>query len=221
MTIMLDTSELERILKNTAQYCEGFIAGGEEGLDPLLMRIGAVVEEALGKWMDSMAAGNHAALHHVYEWYQTGSAGARLFEYNYTVGGGTIVFSGETQSSSSLPNRSSVPFYNKADVMESGGSVTVSPINVEYLHWNDVYTPNDVFIAHPGGAGTVGSWKRFTDLFFNTVLPQSLLAAMLADLGTADEFLASFAAGAMGGGFGAGRAAGYKWITSPNVGVVA
>ena len=54
MTIMLDTSELERILKNTAQYCEGFIAGGEEGLDPLLMRIGAVVEEALGKWMDFM-----------------------------------------------------------------------------------------------------------------------------------------------------------------------
>lgn len=220
MTIMLDTSELEMILKNTAAYCEGFIAGGHNGLDPLLVRIGEVVEEALGLWMDSMAAGNHAALHHVYEWYQTGSAGARLFEYDYSVGGGTIVFHGETQASSSLPNRSSVPFYNKADVMESGGSVTVSPINVQYLHWDDVYTPNDVFIAHPGGAATVGSWKRFTDLFFNTVVSQSLLAAMLADLATADEFLASFAAGAMGGGFGAGEAAGFKWMAGADVGGV-
>ncbi len=221
MTIIMDTSELERILKNTAEYCAGFIAGGEQGLDILLVRIGAIVEEALGKWMDSMAAGNHAALHHVYEWYQTGSAGARLFEYNYTVGGGSIVFVGETQSSSSLPNRSTVPFYDKADIMESGGSVTVRPINVDYLHWGDTFTPNDIFIAHPGGPGTIGSWARFTELFFNTVLPQSLLAAMLADLGTADEFLASFAAGAMGGGFGAGRSAGYKWITSPELGTIA
>jgi hypothetical protein len=216
----MDTSELERILKNTAQYCEGFIAGGHEGLPVLMAEIAEVVKEALGKWMDSMAAGNHAALHHVYEWYQAGSSGARLFEYNYSVGGGTIVFTGETQASSSLPHRSTVPFYNKADVMESGGSVTISPVNVEYLHWDDVYTPNDVTVAHPGGAATVGSWKRFTDLFFNTVISQSLMQAMLADLAVADEFLASFAAGALGGGFGAGQGAGYKWITSPNVGVI-
>lgn len=220
MTIIMDTSELERILKDTAQYCQGFIDGGEQGLPILLAKIGEVVKEALGQWMDSMAAGNHASLHHVYEWYQTGSAGARLFEYNFSVGGNTIIFTGETQASSSLPRRSSVPFYNKADVMESGGSVTISPVNVSYLHWDDVYTPNDVTVAHPGGAATVGSWKRFTDLFFNTVLPQSLLAAMLADLGTADEFLASFAAGAMGGGYGTGVGAGTKWITSPDVGVI-
>jgi hypothetical protein len=221
MTIMMDTSELERILKNTAQYCEGFIAGGEDGLSVLLMELGQAVKEALELWMDSMAAGNHAALHHVYEWYQAGSAGARLFEYNFSVGGGTIVFTGETQASSSLPHRSTVPFYNKADVMESGQSVTISPINVEYLHWDDVYTPNDVTVTHPGGAATVGSWKRFTDLFFNTVLSQALLATMLADLAVADEFTASFAAGANGGGFGAGQSAGYKWITSPDIGVIA
>jgi hypothetical protein len=220
MTIILDTSELERVLKNTAQYCEGFIAGGEAGLPLLLAEIGEAVKEAMGLWMDAMASGNHAALHHVYEWYQTGSAGARLFEYNYSVGGNTIVFTGETQSSSSIPNGSRVPFYNKADVMESGQSVTISPINVDYLHWGDVYTPNDVFVPHPGGAATVGSWARYTDKFFSEYVSQGLLAAMLADLGVADEFTASFAAGALGGGFGAGQGAGVKWITSPNVGVI-
>lgn len=220
MTIMIDTSELEMILKNTAQYCEGFIAGGEAGLPILLAKIGEAVTEALGLWMDSMAAGNHAALHHVYEWYQTGSAGARLFNYDFAVGGNTIVFTGETQASSSIPNGSRVPFYNKADVMESGQSVTISPVNVTYLHWDDVFTPNDVFVAHPGGAATVGSWARYTDKFFTEYVSQGLLAAMLADLGTADEFTASFAAGALGGGFGAGTSAGEKWITSPNVGVV-
>ena len=220
MTITLDTSELERILKNTAQYCEGFIDGGEAGLPILLAKIGASVTEALGLWMDSMAAGNHAALHHVYEWYQTGSAGARLFNYDFAVGGNTIVFTGETQASSSIPNGSRVPFYNKADVMESGQSVTISPVNVTYLHWDDVFTPNDVFVAHPGGAATVGSWARYTDKFFTEYVSQALLAAMLADLGTADEFTASFAAGALGGGYGTGMGAGQKWITSPNVGVV-
>ena len=74
--VLLDTSELERVLKNTAQYCEGFIAGGEAGLPLLLAEIGEAVKEAMGLWMDAMASGNHAALHHVYEWYQTGSAGA-------------------------------------------------------------------------------------------------------------------------------------------------
>lgn len=220
MTIMLDTSEVERVLRNTIQYCDGFVDGAEGGLDTLLLRIAEQTKEGLELWMDSMAASNHAALHHVYEWYQTGSAGARLFDYTYSVGGGTIVFHGETQMSSSLPNRSSVPFYNKADVMESGASVTIRPVNVKALHWDDVYISGEVHVANPGGAATTGSWVRFNELFFSTVLPQSLLAAMLADLATADEFTDSFSAGAMGGGYGAGAAAGTKWITSPKVGIL-
>jgi hypothetical protein len=220
MTLLIDTSDLEMVLKSTAEYCAGFIAGGEDGLPVLLTKMGQVITEAMGLWMDAMAGGNHAALHHVYEWYQTGSAGARLFEYDFTVGGNTIIITGETQSSSSIPNGSRVPFYNKADVMESGQSVTISPVNVNYLHWDDVFTPNDVFVAHPGGPATVGSWARYSNKFFTEYLSQSLLIAMLADLATADEFAASFPAGARGGGFGTGFSAGYKWITSPDVGVV-
>jgi len=221
MTITMDTSELDRILKNTAAFCDGFIAGSEAGLPQLLAEIGEVVHEALGLWMDSMAAGNHAALHHVYEWYQTGSAGARLFDYDYSVGGNTIVFVGETQSSSSVPNRAPWPFYNKADVMESGGGVTIYPVNVTYLHWDDFYTTGPVHVKNSGGAATTGSWVRYTEKFFYEYVSQGLLATMLAELQTADEFLASFAAGALGGGFGAGQAAGMKWITSPNIGMVA
>ena len=50
-------------------------------------------------------------------------------------------------------------------------------------------------------------------------MTQAFLAPLLQDLATAEEFVASFAAGANGGGYGTGYSAGVEYISSPDVGV--
>ena len=83
--IMIDASDLIRKCENVDQYNQGFMAGVHQGLPQLLAKIGATVVDAIGIFIDRMAAGNPAALHHIYEWGSVG--GARLFNFSYAVGG--------------------------------------------------------------------------------------------------------------------------------------
>ncbi len=218
MAIMhIDASDLIRKCKNVAAYNDGFVAGTHEGLPVLLQKIGATVVEAIGMFIDRMAAGNPSALHHIYEWGSVG--GARLFNFNYAVGGNTVTFNGQTTQSGSVAPTADRPFYNKADVMEAGQSVTIEPYG-EALVFNDIFVRGPVFVANPGGGGTVGQFQRVTDQFFTQYVTQSFLAPILEALSTADEYAASFVAGANGGGFGTGSAAGYKYIAGAPVGSI-
>jgi hypothetical protein len=225
MTVVhIDTSEVERVVRNTIQYNEGFIAGSHAGLPVLLAKIGAAVVEALGRFIDMQAAGNPSALHHIYEWYQTGSAGARLFEFDYAVGGNTVTFNGSTTQSGSLSATATVPFYDKADIMESGTAISISPSSADVLAFSGgegmVFTPNTIVVSQPGGPGVAGSFQRVVDQFFSQYFTQAFLSAsgLLSALETPTAYAASFAAGALGGGYGAGFGAGYKYIADAPVG---
>lgn len=215
MYIRIDASEVIKVLNNTIQYNNGFVAGTHGGLQELLQKIGATVVEAIGIFIDRMAAGNPSALHHIYEWGSVG--GARLFDFDYAVGGNTVTFSGQTTQSGSIAPTADRPFYNKADVMEAGQSVTIEPYG-EALAFNGIFVRRPVFVANPGGGGTVGQFQRVTDVFFTQYVTQAFLAPLLQDLATPDEYAASFAAGALGGGYGTGYGAGYKYVASANVG---
>lgn len=218
-TIDIDTTEVVRILKNTIEYNNGFVAGTQQGLQALLQKIGATVVEAIGIFIDRMAAGNPSALHHIYEWGSVG--GARLFNFDYAVGGNTITFSGQTTQSGSIAPTADRPFYNKADVMETGQGVSISPYGEALVFdpgGGTVFVGRTVFVANPGGGGTVGQFQRVTDQFFTQYVTQTFLAPIIADLATADEYTANFAAGALGGGFGTGVKAGYDYMTSTSVG---
>lgn len=215
--IDVDTSEVEKVIANTIQYSNGFVAGSQQGLSTLLQKIGASVVEAIGIFIDRMAAGNPSALHHIYEWGSVG--GARLFNFDYAVGGNTVTFSGQTTQSGSIAPTADRPFYNKADVMEAGQSVTIEPYG-EALAFNGIFVRRAVHVANPGGGGTVGQFQRVTDLFFTQYVTQAFLAPILQDLATADEFTANFAAGAMGGGYGAGVSAGIQYIAGAPVGAL-
>lgn len=218
-SITVDTSEVERVLQNTIQYSDGFIAGAHQGLPQLLQKIGATVVEAIGIFIDRMAAGNPSALHHIYEWGSVG--GSRLFNFDYAVGGNIVTFSGQTTQSSSIAPTADRPFYNKADVMESGQGVSISPYGEALVFdpgGGTVFVGRTIYVANPGGGGTVGQFQRVTDQFFNQYVTQTFLAPILADLATADEFVANFAAGALGGGYGAGVSAGTQYIAGAPVG---
>ena len=219
--ITFDTSDLDMKLMNLNAYNEGFIAGCHKGLPALLAKIGASVVEAIGMFIDTMAAGNPAALHHIYEWGSVG--GARLFEFSYAVGGNTVTFNGNTTQSGSIAPTADRPFYNKADVMESGQGVSISPygnVLVFDAGGGTVFTSNTVHVSNPGGSAVVGSFQRVTDQFFTQYFTQAFLDAtgLMSALGTATAYQAYFAAGVNGGGFGSGSTAGFQHIAGAPVG---
>lgn len=226
MTVVtIDTTEVTKVLKNTIEYSHGFLAGADAGVPVLLAKIGAAVVEALQRFIDMQAAGNPGALHHIYEWYQTGSAGARLFSFDYAVGGNTVTFSGETTQSSSVSNTATVPFYNKAEIMEAGSAITIEPSSSDVIAFEGsggpVFTPNPITVSQPGGPGVAGSFQRVVDLFFTQYFTQAFLSGsgLLAALETPTAFASYFAAGAMGGGYGTGFKAGYDYMANAPVGI--
>ena len=85
MRVSLDARSLEKQLFNIVDYSLGFIDGANKGKKIFLDNLGKNVIFVLGQYIDSQARSNRLALHHVYEWYQTGSPQARLFDLNYTV----------------------------------------------------------------------------------------------------------------------------------------
>lgn len=213
--IHIDASDLQVKATNLVAYQNGYSAGIEQGIPILLAAIGETVVEAIGRFIDMQAAGNPAALHHMYEWYQAGSSGARLFEFDYSVGGNVLTFSGATSQSSSIAATADRPFYNKAEVMESGQGVTISPTSGVLAFeagGQTVFTANTVYVANPGGAATTGSFQRVVDLFFGSYLSQALLqsSGMYEKLSTATEWSAMFGAGVNGGGYGTGVQAGLR-----------
>lgn len=215
-----DFTDLNNKLRNTSAYSDGFIAGIHAGIPELMARIGAAFIDLIGEFIDMQAAGNPAALHHIYEWGSVG--GARLFEYDYSVGGNTVVFNGHTTQSGSVAPTADRPFYNKADVMENGQGVSISPYGnvLVFEDGGTVFTSNTVFVANPGGSAVVGSFQRVHDLFFSTIA-QSLLhsSGLLSALSTPSAYAAYFAAGANGGGYGTGVTAGRQYITSASAAV--
>ena len=127
---MIDTTvNLDLFLKqmtNITEYSNGFVEGIEKGKSNLLNRIGELAVESVKEYIDSSARVNPQALHHVYEWYQTGSPDARLFDIEYLkYGTDKIVITANFKQSSSIAKGSSTPFIDKARVMENGQRLVI------------------------------------------------------------------------------------------------
>jgi len=85
MRVRIDTKSFEKQLTNIANYSFGFIDGINRGKKEFLNNLGKGVILSLGQYIDSEARANSSSMHHVYEWYKTGSPSARLFNLDYTV----------------------------------------------------------------------------------------------------------------------------------------
>jgi hypothetical protein len=160
----------------------------------------------------------------VYEWYQTGSPAARLYELSYTVSNlGLSVKSNFTQSQS-LSETSDTPFYNKAKIMESGKSITVKPKNSSVLVFEvdgeTVFTSSPVTIDQPGGPAAEGAFEAIFDEFMLRYFKQSYLrsSGIYEHIKNPILYKKNFAAGSrMGKSLGVST--GFKWIANAGVGV--
>jgi hypothetical protein len=181
MIITTNTKVFDKQMNNIVQYAYGFLDGAQQGKTVFLKNLGVGTIDAMAKYVDVSARGNPAALQHVYEWYQSGSPSARLFDITYTVSNLGLSINSKFKQSRTIKKDSNVPFYNKAKIMEDGIPVTIKPTKSPALVFSEggqtVFTKKSVVVSNPGGSQARGSFEKTMDEFILRYFKQSFLRA--------------------------------------------
>jgi hypothetical protein len=115
-----------------------------------------------------------------------------------------------------------VPFYNKAKIMEKGIPVTIRPKANGALRFTDggeeVFVTKPITIRNPGGEEVEGSFERVFDEFMKKYFTQAFLrsSGLLAYLNKPIAYKKNILAGSRMGR-SKGIDTGYKWIINANV----
>jgi hypothetical protein len=219
MKVMMNDAMFRKDMKNIIDYSVGFLEGVQVGKVKFLNNVGILTKKLLEEYIDSNARVNPKALHHVYEWYKVGSPDARLYDINYTISNLGLSFVSTMKQSTSIKDGSSVPFYNKAKIMEEGTPVTIKPKKADVLVFEDggetVFTKGKVVIQSPGGTATTGSFERVVNTFFNKYFTQAFLSSsgMLQYFNNPTVYSKNLSAGKKIGK-SKGLQVGYRWIAN-------
>jgi hypothetical protein len=222
MRVVINTKSFEKQLTNIANYSFGFLDGINRGKREFLNNLGKSVIFSLGQYIDSEARANSKSLHHVYEWYKSGSPASRLFDLNYTVSNLGLSVNSTFRQSSTITENMTVPFYNKAKIMEKGIPVTIKPRSGGALKFKEggqeVFVTRPVTVRNPGGDEVQGSFERVFDEFMRTYFTQAFLrsSGLLAYLKKPVAYKKNILAGSKMGR-SKGIDTGYKWIINAKV----
>jgi len=222
IALKIDQASFRKDMDNIVNYSLGFFEGVERGKPEMMKIFSLEIKEALKEFIDASARVNPESLHHIYEWHRTGSPDARLFDLECTISKGGISVEGTFTQSTSIREGSKTPFYNKAEIMENGIPVKISPVYAKVLAFDDngeqVFTRGPVTVENPGGKSTQGSFERVFDQFFNQYFTQAFLLSskIMQHLSVPSEYSKSLAKGKKTGR-SAGIAAGYRWVTMSGV----
>lgn len=223
MKANFDDKQFMKDMNNIIDYSLGFLEGVESGKRLFLDNLGKSTIDAMKEFIDSVARVDKEMLHHVYEWNQTGSPSARLFNLDYTVSSLGLSIKSTFSQSMSIKQGSTQPFYDKARIMEAGIPVTIRPKKAKVLSFTDdngnqVFTPNSVTVSNPGGDAVQGSYEKVFDMFIKNYFTQAFLNASgildkLKDLSVYKNNLRS------GSRIGKskGRDVGLRWIANAGV----
>lgn len=224
MRVSTNTKSFEKQMNNIVNYSFGFLDGVQKGKSLFLNNLGHGVLTALYNYIDASARSNPRAMHHIYEWMQTGSPDARLYDLNYTVSNLGLSFKSRFIQSQSSSRDSNTPFYDKARIMEQGIPVKIAPVKSDVLvfeaNGETVFTKKEVTVENPGGTEVVGSFERAVDEFMLGYFKQSFIRASgLYDyISKPILYKANVAAGSRMGR-SKGIDTGFKWIANARVGV--
>lgn len=219
INVDLDTKSFINSLNNLTEYSIGFLNGVEAAAPVIMDNLGKEIIESLKDFIDTNARVDPQTLHHVYEWYQTGSPEARLFDIEYVVRGKNgLSFNYTFSQSSSFAKNSTVPFYDKAQIMESGTPVVIRPKSASVLSFEDngeqIFTKKPVLISEPGGSEVQGGFERTIKSFFDSYFTQAFLmtSGVLSHLDNLKEYKDNALAGSKQGK-PLGFRIGYRWAT--------
>lgn len=223
MQIKMHTANFDKDMKNFIDYSIGFIDGIDSGKQIFLKEFARGTIAGLNKYIDSTARMNQQSLHHIYEWYRTGSPEARLFRLSSVQNSEGFSVRSSFRQSSSLSKNSKDPFKNKAQVMESGMPVHIKPKNEVLAFEIDgqtVFTKKEVTIANPGGPAVRGSYQKAFDSFFQNYFSQSFLRAsgILNYLDDISVYKNNISSGVKSGK-SVGKTVGYRWIVNAKIGI--
>ena len=224
MIVRTNTASFNKEMNNIVQYAFGFLDGVQKGKKVFLQNLGVGTIQAMAQYVDVSARGNPAALHHVYEWSQTGSPSARLFDINYTVSNLGLSINSTFRQSRTVRQDSHTPFYNKAKIMEEGIPVTIKPKRSSVLVFTEegetVFNKSPIVVRNPGGDRVQGSFERTMDEFILRYFKQSFLRAsgIYDYINKPTVFKKNIKAGSKVGK-SKGVETGFKWIANAKVGV--
>lgn len=213
-----NSEQFKKEMNNIIDFSEGFFEGVHKGKSNFSENLARETLEVLKEFIDSNARVSPEALHHIYEWYSTGSPGARLFDIEYVSKSDGISFTSSFRQSSSVREGSMVPFYNKAEIMEKGLSVRIRPVRSDVLAFQDggqtVFTKKEINVMNPGGSQTTGSYENVFNQFFSSYFSQAFLlsSGVMARLSDLSDFTTNFSQ-AKNGGRAAGIRIGFRWMS--------
>lgn len=222
ITIKLNQTKFISDMNNIVNYSLGFLDGVKKGKRVFLGNLGVGIKKMLETFIDSNARSNPQMLHHVYEWSRTGSPEARLFDINYTVSNVGLSFYSSFKQSNTIKEGSSVPFYNKAKIMEEGVPVTITPKKSSVLVFEDngetIFTKNPVEVTNPGGPQVQGSFEKIVNIFFSRYFTQAFLrsSGVYKYLNNPEIYKKNLQKGRAGGKT-VGVSTGYSWIVNAGV----
>lgn len=217
-----DNTQFKKDMDNIINYSLGFLEGAKVGKTKFLVPLGQTTIEMLKEFIDSNARLSPDTLHHVYEWYQTGSPDARLFDIDYTISNLGLSFKSTFRQSTVIKEGSNTPFYDKARIMEDGIPVTITPRASQVLAFEEdgetVFTRGPVTVENPGGTEVQGSFEKVFDIFFGSYFSQAFLqsSGILDKLQNPVAFKRNMQKGKRGGR-SAGYQTGYRWIANAGV----
>jgi hypothetical protein len=224
MRAVFDSAQFKKEMSNIVDYSMGFLEGIQRGKTIFLKTVGLETVELMKEFIDSNARVNPDMLHHVYEWNQTGSPSARLYDISYTTSNLGLSFRSSFRQSTSIKNGSRTPFYDKARVMEEGIPVVIRPRVAQALAFEDngetVFTKNEVRVDNPGGTEVQGGFEKVFDMFFNRYFSQAFLrvSGIARYLENPVVYRKDMAAGKRLGR-SKGLSTGYRWIANAGVGI--
>ena len=222
ITVLFDDEQFNKDMRNIMNYSEGFVEGIESGKGLFLKEIADTSSKIFEEFVDQQARIDPQMYHHIYEWYQEGNPIARLFNIEHTQKKNEIIFNGVFKQSTSIKIGSNVPFYNKAEIMENGITVTIAPKNSDVLAFNigneTIFVSRPETIDNPGGNRVQHAFQNIFRLFFEQHFTESVLkmTGISKYLSNAKVFNDNFR-NAKNFGKEKGLEIGYNWIVKAGI----
>jgi len=223
MKAVFNSNKFKKEMNNIVNYSVGFLEGVQKGKTVFLKTVGMETVELMKQFIDSNARVNPDMLHHIYEWNQTGSQNARLYDISYTTSNLGLSFRSSFSQSVSIKDGSRTPFYDKARIMEQGIPVTIRPKVAQTLAFEEngemVFTQGPVRVENPGGTEVQGGFEKVFDMFFNRYFSQAFLrvSGIAQYLENPHVYKKDMQSGKKMGK-AKGISTGYRWIANAGVG---
>jgi hypothetical protein len=172
ITARIKGDNVIKMLKNSVEYSSAFMTELKRNQDYLNVKVGEESIDAFYDYLDSLARLHPGMLHHVYEWGQVGNPMGRLFDLTMTSNKTSAVVTADFLESNVPSPTSSEPFYDKAQIMEDGQTVTINQVEAKALFFEidgeEFFRSGPIVIANPGGQATRGSFLKAFDEFYGS-----------------------------------------------------